>query len=160
MSEAGAKIRGGHSDRDQLLQAAALSPKIHAELWDEFGTEDTLPPASALRQYLVFDREGNRFNESSVDDFIAEFLETVKFANLEGKNGSHELDTSNNGNDPKTSRGEIKVGSIVQWTSNGVDRFPNIVLGVLSGSGDPLEHLFSRHLPALEREDTEQSNVN
>ena len=117
VTDSGAKIRGGHSERPALLWAAALSPKIHFELWNEFAREGELPPASSMRQYLLFDRDGNRFNESSVDDFIAEFQETVEFANP-GKLSGIERDTSNNETGPDGSgNSEIKVGSFVQWRS-------------------------------------------
>ena len=117
VTDDGAKIRGQHSDRPALLRKAALSPKIHSELWSEFSKDGKLPPASSMRQYLTLDRDGNRFNESSVDDFIAEFQETVEFANP-GKLSGIEGDTSNNETGPDDSDdSEIKVGSIVQWRS-------------------------------------------
>ena len=120
VSDDGSKIRGKHTDRPALLKKAAIAPKIHKELWGEFASGDGLPPAVTMRQYLVFDRRGNRFNEASVDDFIAEFVETIKFAEIENST-SFEPDTSKNDTDPEGSgNSEIKVGSYVQWTSGGV----------------------------------------
>lgn len=124
VSESGAKIRGDHSDRPKLLKEAALLPKVHNELWSEFGSTGDLPPKAAMRQYLLFDRQGNRFNESSVDEFIDEFVDTVVFAKLGKKDTDEALDTSNNENGPEDSDYEIQVGSFVQWTSQGEDQFP------------------------------------
>jgi hypothetical protein len=82
VSELGSKIRGGHTDRERLLKQAALLPPLHRELWDKFAKDTGLPPQATLRQYLVFDREGHRFNEATVAGFIEEFEQTVSFAKL------------------------------------------------------------------------------
>jgi len=124
ISDTGDKIRGGHSDRDRLLRQAAIAPKLHAELWSEFGGNGNLPPDASMRQYLVFDRDGNRFNESSVGDFIAEFRETVDFAALFKSQGGHLVEESKDEVVPEDSSPDaIKVGTVVQWTSQGACQF-------------------------------------
>lgn len=130
VSDAGAKIRGDHSNRPLLLKNAALLPKIHSELWAEFGNGDSLPPKAAMRQYLVFDRTGNRFNESSVDDFIDKFVATVEFAKLHDT--ADENDTTEIDSNPIAPNQGIQIGSLVQWTLNGVDQYkqPRRVLGL------------------------------
>lgn len=112
-------------DRGQQLKMAAVEPSIHRELLEEY-KEKGLPPDDILRTYLVWERDGGRFNEDVVDAFIDRFRKTLEFAGVDiySQNGSEELlDTANNGNgeDP---RPEVRVGSYVQWTSRGVDQFP------------------------------------
>jgi hypothetical protein len=65
-------------ERGLFLQHAALSPPIHKALWDKYG-EIGLPADHILRSHLVFDL---KFNEGSVDTFIAEFRATLAFAKI------------------------------------------------------------------------------
>lgn len=64
-------------ERDAAIKQAALSPKIHAELWKKWKTQ--FPSDSELRHRLIFDW---KFNENSVADFVQEYKDTIKFANL------------------------------------------------------------------------------
>jgi hypothetical protein len=64
----------------QLARTAALSPKIHGELWDKY--EGHLPSDANLRRYLVFERKPFPFNKTYVDDFIGQFKSTIAFAKL------------------------------------------------------------------------------
>jgi hypothetical protein len=67
-----------HLGRRAAIKTAALSPKLHAELWAMYG--GNLPPAdSAIRSFLL--RHKN-FNPGAVDDFIKQFRETIVFAEL------------------------------------------------------------------------------
>jgi hypothetical protein len=70
--------RPDSSERDELIRAAALAPKIHRQLWEKWGRG--LSDAN-LRQKLLFDWE-TPFNENSVDSFISEYRSTVAFAKL------------------------------------------------------------------------------
>lgn len=65
-------------ERGQLLRQAALSPALHARIWERY--KGVLPSDATLRLYLVAD-EG--FNERSVDEFIAELKETLEHAEIE-----------------------------------------------------------------------------
>jgi hypothetical protein len=64
-------------ERASLIKQAALSPRIHAEIWSHFGGD--LPSDVALKQYLLLDKS---FNDSAVDAFIKSFRETISFAQL------------------------------------------------------------------------------
>jgi hypothetical protein len=69
--------REGSEERSRLVQQAALMPSVHARLWERYGAE--LPSPQTLRLSLILD-EG--FNENSVDDFLAEYRETLEYARL------------------------------------------------------------------------------
>lgn len=64
-------------ERNAALQTAALSPRIHAELWEKYGAE--LPSDSSLRRFLIIEKN---FNEAAVDEFLEEYKTTVAFAGL------------------------------------------------------------------------------
>lgn len=64
-------------DRAALIKQAATRPKMHRQLWQKYGTE--LPSDSNLKHALIFDY---RFNENTVDEFIKEYKETIRFAGL------------------------------------------------------------------------------
>jgi hypothetical protein len=64
--------------RRKALKAAALSPAIHASLWERYGPH--LPDDSAIRPYLLRDKS---YNESIVEDVIANYRSTFEFANLD-----------------------------------------------------------------------------
>jgi len=91
--------------RRGALVRAALSPKIHKELWEKYG-------ASAgdvvLKNYLTLDRREageSPFTGTAADDLIAEYKETITYAELEKnagqtlpKEGIKEGDGSGEGN--------------------------------------------------------------
>ena len=64
-------------ERDAAIKESALRPKIHATLWRKWGT--ALPSDGNLRHTLIFEW---KFNENSVDDFIREYKETIRYAKL------------------------------------------------------------------------------
>ena len=64
-------------ERNAALQTAALSPRIHAELWEKYGAD--LPSDSSLRRFLILEKN---FNEAAVDEFLEEYKTTVAFAGL------------------------------------------------------------------------------
>jgi hypothetical protein len=106
------------AERDELIQRAALRPKIHAHLWGKYGSE--MPSEVVLRTYLIKDME---FTDTAVNDLIAEYKETIEFARIDqgGKIGGK-----------AETPAVMQVGDYVQWTSGGVDQFlqPRRVTGV------------------------------
>jgi hypothetical protein len=69
--------------RKELLQRAALAPKIHREIWDKYGAANI--SEVAIRNYLMFDRtEGGAspYSQASADDLIEEYKSTILFAEL------------------------------------------------------------------------------
>jgi hypothetical protein len=65
--------------RISAIKAAALRPKIHKNLWDNYKGE--LPSDASMKAYLIREME---FNDASVDKFIKEFRSTLAFARLGG----------------------------------------------------------------------------
>lgn len=132
------RIIRGAPNRLRLLQAAAREPVIHAELLQEYA-EKGLPPNDILRTYLVWEREGGRFNEDVVDGFIERFRDSLRFAELE-ENGiiqGEKKDADDSGLDTLEDKTQtVTVGSYVQWTSRGVDQFqtPLRVVGISDDS--------------------------
>lgn len=110
--------RPDSSERAELIKQAALSPKIHRQLWDKW---ESLPSDASLRHILLFDWE-TPFNENTVDYFIKEFRETIAFAKLSkaDKAGGKEASEVESKKDESTS---VKVGDYVQWVSQGSERF-------------------------------------
>ena len=64
-------------ERRDALRAAALGPRIHAELWERYGTE--LPSDQSLKRFLVIERA---FNEAAVGELLDEYKVTMAFAGL------------------------------------------------------------------------------
>lgn len=112
VSDLGRRIVLEAPDRPQLLQKAAVSPMIHAELWGLY--EDSgVPPDATIRAYLLFERDRKRFNEDAVDDVIERFRKTISFAKL-GKcdilDGSEREDDGDDGapRDEKTEQRKVR----------------------------------------------------
>jgi hypothetical protein len=63
--------------RLEAIKTAAMSPKIHKMVWEEFKGE--LPSDATIKAYLIRDLE---FNDAKVDAFIKEFRSTIEFANI------------------------------------------------------------------------------
>jgi hypothetical protein len=103
-------------NRDQLLKEAALRPAINGEIWEHFSSTGGIPTDDLLRHYLVWDRPDPKFNEKSVDGFIADFRATLALAKMEG--GGIIGDEKEDNRPP-----EPKVGDYVQWAPEGVPKF-------------------------------------
>lgn len=73
-------------ERVNALQRAALSPRIHAELWERYGLE--LPSDSTLKRFLIIEKN---FNEASVDEFLEEYKTSIAYADLRHKSAASTL---------------------------------------------------------------------
>lgn len=70
-------LQPDESERKDLIKQAALTPKIHRELWDLYGGH--LPSDETLRFELVRNRS---FTAQGAVDFIKQFRSTVTYAQL------------------------------------------------------------------------------
>jgi hypothetical protein len=70
-----ADSRGSSPDRDKRIREAALLPKAHLELWEEFGAE--LPDDETLRTYLVMQRA---YSDNAANLLIRVYRETITFS--------------------------------------------------------------------------------
>lgn len=118
LSESAIKIlldeREYSPDRNRLIKDAALLPPIHKELWTKWGA--SLPSDGNIRTFLLIEKE---FNAAVIDEFIKNYKATIAFAQLdknEGPERSGDIDADREPN--------LQAGSYVQWTSQGVDQFP------------------------------------
>ena len=70
----------GSAKQIEAIRIAALTPKIHRELWEKYSAK--LPSDVSIRVYLLREREEGLFNKNHVDAFIAQFKETIIFAKM------------------------------------------------------------------------------
>lgn len=120
VSDAAYRILGKSPDCQDLLQKAALGPPIYAELWQKYEGED-FPDDSLIKHYLVWDREEGTFNQDAVDGFIENFRDSLRYAGLLSADimeGEAAPEKGGNGSS------SVSAGDFVQWTSAGVDQFP------------------------------------
>ena len=71
--------REDRTERDALIRQAALSPPIHAALWERY--KGNLPSDVTLRYALQSERS---FSTAGANALIKEFRSTIEFAKLEG----------------------------------------------------------------------------
>jgi hypothetical protein len=64
-------------DPSQALREAALLPKFHRQMWDEYGA--SLPSAATLRYRLI---KEFGFTESGAEEFVDEYRSTIDYAGL------------------------------------------------------------------------------
>jgi hypothetical protein len=104
------------AEREELVRQAALTPRIHAELWQRW--QAALPSDATLETYLVRDRG---FSESGGRDLIAEYKATIAFAKL----GQPAIIPTDNTGIPPASDGkdEIEVGDLIRAEIGGQDPF-------------------------------------
>jgi hypothetical protein len=72
--------------RKELLKRAALTPKLHQELWARFTTATMSD--SVVRNYLMFDRvDANEapFSPESANSLISEYKATLSYANIDSE---------------------------------------------------------------------------
>lgn len=68
-------------DRQQLIQESSLEPKIYSEIWEKYKDNNGLPNDKVLKHDLMWG-DDFQFNKNAVDSFIADFRETIEFAQL------------------------------------------------------------------------------
>src|SRR5580658_6124252 len=69
--------RADSEDRADAIRTAALTPKIHQQLWRKW--ENNIPSTENLKHILVLDWQPP-FNPAAVDGFIKEYKDTIAFA--------------------------------------------------------------------------------
>ena len=140
-------ILDGSPTRKEAIVEAALAPKIHRELWDEY--DGILPNRGTLHYMLVQEK---KFTDTGADEFIKQFRATIEYANLDSSDASSEEVTEDNGHD-------FSVGDYVQWEQNGdlqlpearrITGFYDLGHAVLEGSstGVPVGELIAKEPPA------------
>lgn len=72
---------------DRARREAALLPRFHRQMWDEYGA--TLPSRATLRYQLI--RE-HGFTESGAEEFVEEYEATMAFARLDSDYGARSED--------------------------------------------------------------------
>lgn len=109
---------------------AALLPPIYAELRARF---DDSAADELIDHYLRIDRPGGTFNQDAVGGVIADYRDTLRFAKLSDADTIDSTERSGADDSP----GDVAVGSLVQWVSQGVNQFeqPRRVRG-LSDDGE------------------------
>jgi len=119
--------REDKTKKNILLRKIALNPPVHKTIFNQYGSG--LASDGSVIHFLVFE-EG--YNQTAAAELLAEFKETAKYVGLyDPSNGSDEgrgsIQDAVVGKRPTT----IRIGDRIQWTSQGVDQFPNgaIVLG-------------------------------
>jgi len=147
--------RPDSKERADLIKQAALSPKIHQQLWEKWST--ALPSDAQLRHTLLFDWPVP-FNDKAVDGFIREYRDTISFAKLtESDKVGSEVEDKGGQNGAKR---PLQVGDWVQWSPKGIDQFqePKQITSVShegtygfvdgSGTGLPIGELTVQPKPA------------
>lgn len=152
-------------ERAQLIQQAALAPKIHKQLWDKGWT--ALSDAN-LRHRLLFDWE-TPFNENAIEGFIAEYRSTIAFAKLlesdkitpdDGFKPRSEQEKTSSGTGVSGNAYKPQVDDYVQWEPKGILQFPepkritsisadgNFAFVDGNGTGVPVAELTLQQKPA------------
>ena len=108
-------------ERLALIKQAALTPKIHAQLWKRWAAG--LPSNENLKHTLMFDWEPP-FNENTVEGFIKEYRDTIAFAKLT-ESDSVASEAENSGGKTEGAAPYLaQIGDWVQWEHDGVLGFP------------------------------------
>jgi hypothetical protein len=148
--------RPDSTERAALIKQAALMPKIHKQLWDKWGA--SRPSDAEVRHVLAVEWEPP-FNDKSVDGFIKEYAETLRFAKLDQSDESVTEATQ----EDKGNAGPAytpKVGDYVQWDQGGILQLPEptrvraitpdgkFVMLEGSNTGVPVNELIPEQAPA------------
>lgn len=119
--------REDDTEKKQLVRKVALNPAAHRAIYEQYPSG--LASDGSVAHFLVFDLD---FNRDAATELLAEYKDTARYVGL------YDPDKSVDKNDREPQNGEseklppdIKVGDKIQWSSQGVDQFPNgaIVLG-------------------------------
>jgi hypothetical protein len=103
VTEIGRRIVLGREDspeRRRLLKEAALSPPIHQDLWERYGSNT--PSDSLMMDYLLIER---RFTSAAAQELLKEYKATLAFADLVG-------DTDNDTNEGEPDEGTVEMTTV------------------------------------------------
>jgi len=81
ITENGYRIIKNAPDRSELIKKAVEKPAIFQTIFEKY-TDKSIPPDDILKNYLVWEL---KFNDKYVDKFIANFKESIEFANYKKK---------------------------------------------------------------------------
>jgi|HubBroStandDraft_1064217.scaffolds.fasta_scaffold120808_2 hypothetical protein len=121
--------RADSEDRADAIRTAALTPKIHQQLWRKW--ENNIPSTENLKHILVLDWQPP-FNPAAVDGFIKEYKDTIAFAKpdasvtvpLADGDTTPELEEDDGGGKNSSQGGYApRVGDYVQWEPKGILQF-------------------------------------
>jgi hypothetical protein len=115
--------------RKEALNAAALSPMIHKELWQKYQSTTNLAD-SVILNYLMLDRGEageSPYSESSAIEVLNTYRATLAYAGLMDSDKADlttdvKIDVDAEGGSDLNSV-KVKVGDFVKWTSGGADQF-------------------------------------
>jgi hypothetical protein len=108
-------VRPDSVERATVVKQAALSPKIHQAIFSRWGAGGISD--DNLRHALIVEWEPP-FNENTVDGFIREYNDTMRFAKV-GESDKLTVEDGN-GQDENGSDYTPQVGDYVNWESQGV----------------------------------------
>lgn len=109
--------------RAEAIKTAALSPRIHRELWKKWGS--THPSDLSMKNVLTLEWEPP-FNDKAVDVFIKEYKDTIAFARLGPSDTLSEqsIDKEDEGDEVSERQTYTPaVGDYVQWEPGGILQF-------------------------------------
>lgn len=119
--------REDDSEKRALIRRVALSPSAHKALHDQY--PNGLGSDGSAEHFLVFEQG---FKPDAAKELLNEFKETASYASLyQPGNVLDKTKKENHSDSDKSDTQKVQVGDKVQWTSQGVDQFPDgaIVLG-------------------------------
>jgi len=111
--------------RSQAIKTAALTPKIHQQLWRKFGTGQT---SDANMKHMLILELDPPFNPNTADVVIKEYKDTIAFAKPDSSatvplaGGDLNAEEEEVGGDSKSVY-VPKIGDYVQWEPKGVLQF-------------------------------------
>jgi hypothetical protein len=121
--------RADSADRADAIRTAALTPKIHQQLWRKWGND--IPSPENLKHTLMLEWQPP-FNPAAVDGFIKEYKDTIAFAKpdasamvpLADGDMTPELEEDEGGGKGESQGGYTpRVGDYVQWEPKGILQF-------------------------------------
>lgn len=101
IAEDGYRIIKNAPDRSNLIKSAVEKPTIYQIILEKYADQN-IPPDDILKDYLIWEL---KFNDKYVDNFIANFKESLEFANYKNDatvvNDGHEFEDDNKEDKPE-----------------------------------------------------------
>lgn len=93
-------------ERKEFIKQAAMTPKIHKELWGKW--QDELPSDATILTYLIRDRG---FNEPAAKDLLVEYKDTLSFAKVSKSDKMPSNESGDEDNKPEQNGGHEMTGT-------------------------------------------------
>lgn len=117
--------RPNSADREAAEKQAALTPRIFAELYDQYGTGEGIDDTLLIHALTAERVQANKapFSDQSAADVLRVYRDSILYSGLSDSKEQPDESPAPADQEDIVSKAKVHVGDHVQWVSSGVAQF-------------------------------------